>query len=215
MGTTQLGLYNAALLHIGQRALSSVAEDSESRRIIDAAYNSVIEECLAAGQWNFAKRTVEIDSDTGLVPNFGFREVFAKPIDWVRTLAFADDEYQQNPLTDHQYKDEGETWLTDITPIYVSYVSNDSGYGLDLSRWPQPFVLYVEYTLAERICLKLTASEALAKKLEMKRRFAKRNALNFDVMNEGTRLPPMGSVTSARMGQHSRRDRGRRNRLIG
>jgi hypothetical protein len=215
VAATQLGIYNAALLHLGQRALSSVAEDNESRRVLDNAYSNVVAECLAAGQWNFAKRTVQVESDTGITPNFGHREVFSKPTDWVRTLALADDEYLQHPLSDLAYKDEGATWLTDVTPIYVTYVSNDTGYGMDLTQWPQPFVLYVELVLAERVCMKLTASEALSKKLALKVRFAKRNALNFDVMNEGIRLPPAGSVVTARLGGNSRRDRGRRDRLTG
>jgi hypothetical protein len=212
---TQLGVYNSALQHLGQRILSSVSEDNESRRVIDNVYAQVVAECLSAGQWNFAKRTVSVASDTGITPNFGYSEVFSKPTDWVRTLALADDEYLRNPLSDAAYKDEGSTWLADVTPLYVTYVSSDTGYGMFLSAWPALFTLFVELTLAERVCMKLTSDKGLRKDLEIKRRFAKRNALNFDVMNEGTRYPPPGSVVSARLGGSSRSDRGSRSRLIG
>lgn len=212
---TQLGVYNRALLHLGQRILSSVNETNESRTILDQFYESTLALCLAAGQWNFAKRTVQVDSDTGITPNFGFSEVFAKPTDWVRTLALSDDEFALNPLSDVQYKDEGSVWLTNITPLYVTYVSNGASYGTDLTKWPEPFTLYVEYVLAEKACMKITANLKLQASLEKKIRFAKRNALNYDIMNEGTRLPPTGRVVGARLSGSVNRERGRRDRLIG
>jgi hypothetical protein len=212
---TQLGIYNNALLHLGQQKLSSVSESVESRRVLDSFYDQVVALCLASGQWNFAKRTVKVAADTGITPNFGFSEVFAKPSDWVRTMALTDDEYALHPLLDTQYKDEGSVWLSDVTPIYVTYVSNGASYGTDLTKWPEPFTEYVEYVLAEKACLKLTADKALQKSLERTVRFKKRNALNFDVMNEGTRIAPSGRVVTSRLAGSFNRERGRRDRLTG
>jgi hypothetical protein len=212
---TKLGIYNKALFHLGQQKLSALSEVQESRYALDLFYDDVVESCLSAGQWNFAKRTVEIASDTGITPNFGYSEVFAKPSDWVRTMALADDEYGQHALLDTQYKDEGAVWLSDVTPLYVTYVSNGASYGLDLDKWPEPFTEFVEYTLAEKICLRLTSDVKLHAMLEKKLRFKKRSALNFDVMNEGTRIPPSGRVVTARLAGSFNRERGRRDRLIG
>lgn len=69
---TKLGLYNGALREMGERRLDTLTERGESRRVLDDVYDDVIEDCLAAGSWNFATETVKLDADTGVAPNFGF-----------------------------------------------------------------------------------------------------------------------------------------------
>lgn len=213
MAATQLGIYNGALLALGERRLSSVAEDTEARRELDGAYADVLAECLAAGGWNFAMETVQVDADTGVTPSFGFRNVFAKPSDWVRTHALSDDEYFGAPLT--QYYDDVNFWSSDANPIYVRYVSNDTGLGLEMTRWPRMFTRFVELELAVRVCERLTQNTSLRERLEKDRDKARRTALNHDTMNEAQpKFMPSGSFTRSRWGAVGG-DRGNRNRLIG
>ena len=138
---TKLGLMNAALIECGDRVLASETEAVESRRILDKVYDDVLAECLSAGEWNFAVRPVQVDADTGISPNFGKTEVFAKPSDWVRTFAVSGDENFAYPLTD--YEDEVDRWVSNISPMYIKYVSNDASYGLLLTAWPRAFTRYV------------------------------------------------------------------------
>ena len=130
VGTTKLKLYNAALIEVGDRTIASLTENVESRRIIDEVYDRVLEQCLSEGSWNFAIRPIKVAADTGIEPNFGFTEIFAKPTDWIKTTGVSLDDRWSAPLT--HYHDDLDYWAADSSPLYIRYVSNDSSYGLNL-----------------------------------------------------------------------------------
>lgn len=210
---TKLGLFNAALVELGHRRLSDTGEAVEAGREMVDVYPRVVSECLAAGSWNFAMETIEAAADTGVTPNFGFAKVFAKPSDWVRTIGVSEDEYLTRPLT--QYYDDANYWSADSTPIYIRYVSNDTGLGFELNRWPPTFTRFVELELAARLAKKLTQSDSLAEQIKEDRDKARKRALNNDAMNEpNPKFPPAGRWTTARSGG-SGGDRGSRGSLTG
>ena len=133
MATTRLKLYNEALItFLGERALGSLAENREPRRVLDAVWdNGAIDYCLEQGLWNFATRAQQITYSPSVEPPFGYRYAFTKPDDYVRTAAVCSDERFNCPLT--QYADEGGFWFADLDTLYVKYVSDDDQYGYDLS----------------------------------------------------------------------------------
>lgn len=211
---TKLGLYNGALREMGERRLDTLTERGESRRVLDDVYDDVIEDCLAAGSWNFATETVKLDADTGVAPNFGFDEVFAKPSDWVRTHAISSNEDFATPLMN--YYDDGDIFSANVTPIYVRYVSNDTGQGLFLDRWPRSFTRYVELELAARSARRLTQGKGDLDDIRKERDRARLNALNNDAMNEpNPKFPPAGSWTVSRQSRHNTRDLRKRSSLTG
>ena len=211
--TTKLQLFNGALIALGHRRLTDTGEGVEAGRELNAAYSQVRAECIAAGSWNFAMETVKLDADTGVTPSFGYTEVFAKPSDWVRTMGVSLDEHLSQPLL--HYYDDDTIWSADSTPIYVRYVSNDTGLGYDLSRWPAHFARFVELELAARVGFKLTQNGGLVEKVEERRDVARKKALNVNAMNDAQpKFPPPGSWTMARWGRGGN-DRGSRGSLIG
>lgn len=213
MATTKQELYSGALLELGARK-ALTTENVEARRALDEVYDRVVEECLEAGSWNFAMETIKAVSDTGVTPEFGFSEVFAKPTDWVRTHGISQDEYLAYPLL--QYYDDSNFWSADSSPIYVRYVSSDTGLGLDLNRWPRSFSRYVELELASRVCMRLTGDKGLKDSIDILRDKAKTKALNKDAMDEpNPKFKPSGSWTRSRSGRTSNDDRGNRGSLIG
>jgi len=196
---TQLGLYNAALTEVGDRALVSLDENREPRRVLDTVYADTVRDCLEQGQWNFALRSVRLDADGDVTPAFGFAHIFDKPDDWVRTVGLSASETFAPPLA--RYHDEAGVWAADMTPIFARYVSSGGAYGLDLNAWPRSFARLVELTLAFRVCERLAHSGGLAQRLARDAGDALRIALNRDAMNEAPpRLRPPGAWTRARAG---------------
>lgn len=210
---TKLGLFNSALTEIGHVNLVDTGEAVEAGRVLNEVYTRVVDDCLAVGSWNFATETIKATADTGVTPNFGFTEVFAKPSDWVRTVAVSGDEYFSFPLT--QYFDDVNFWSADLSPIYIRYVSDDTGMGYELTRWPASFTRYVELELAARVCSRLTESDSRLGNIRDDRDKARTRALNEDAMNEPQpKFPPTGSWNRSRWGR-SGGDRGNRGSLIG
>lgn len=211
---TKLQLFNAALDELGETNVADTGEVIASGIALVERYDRVVADCLATGSWNFAMETIQADADTGVTPAFGFAKVFAKPSDWVNTVAISGDPYFSFPLT--QYFDDANFWSADYTPIYVRYVSNDTGLGLDLTRWTPAFTRFVELALADRVCSRITQSDTLRERVEKRLKDARTRALAEDALNEPQpKFPPPGSWTMSRGGSRGSRERGNRSTLIG
>lgn len=201
--TSRLGLYNAAAIEIGETIYASLTEDRESRYILDQVYGDVLELACESGQWNFAERTVQIDNDASVTPGFGMTYAFAKPSDWIRTTGLGSGPVVNDaPL--RRYEDDQIYWYADITPIYVRYVSDDTDFGMNLGAWPATFTRFVVLSLADRICEKVTQSEAKKERIAKDLKKAKRDAMSKDAMRDATRNPPAGSWVRSRLGMANR-----------
>lgn len=211
---TRLQCYNSALLLLGERSIASLSENREPRRLLDHVWDvGAIDYCLEQGQWKFATRTVQIDSDPSIDPDFGYQFGFAKPDDFIRTAAVCADGYFNSPVD--QYSDEAGYWFADIDPLYVKYVSNDSQFGGDLSLWPQSFVKYFSAYLAGEICEKLTQSATKKAALEKLADDLLKKALSKDAMAGPSVQLPSGSWVRSRRGGGSREGRGNSRSLTG
>lgn len=152
--TDKLGLYNRALLYLGERPIASLTEDRKPRRALDVAFNTdFINEILSEGLWNFAARRDTFEAEAPPAP-LGFSYAFAKPVDWIRTYSIATDAAFMIPLV--KFEDEQGFWLANNATIYVKYVSNDEDYGGDLSLWSPKFTLYAAAMLAASACSAIT-----------------------------------------------------------
>lgn len=214
MATSRIDIYNDALLIIGERFLSSLTEDREPRRLLDHVWNNDgVRDCLESGQWYFATRTIRIDFDPGVDPEFGYRYAFEKPSDWVLTSALSADEFFEVPL--NSYFDEADYWYADLTVLFVRYISIDGGYGFDFSRWPKKFTKFVSAHFASEIIQKIDPERYDAVMKIRDKRLT--DAKNNDAMADPPQFPAQGSwsISRSRGYSTSRRDRGNRGSLIG
>jgi hypothetical protein len=217
MTTTQLSLYNGALLEIGERRLSTVTDNVESRRVLDDVWDEgAVDHCLKQGEWMFASRSQEIAKHISVTPSFGFANAFSIPSDHIRTIMLATDEYFQCPLTafTSNFETAGQYWYADIDPLYVRYVSNDSGYGGDKSLWTTDFIQAVQTYLASRVCLRLTQNAERSRELKSASLQSFRNAATLSAMEGPPKSFPTSSFVRARLGGYNR-ERGNANQIIG
>jgi len=214
MSTSKLLIYNAALTICGERQIADLTEDREPRRLLDTVWdNQGVDTCLEMAQWHFAMRSVRLDYDADVTPDYGFRRAFSKPTDWVITSSLCSDEYFKTPLT--RYVDESDYWYSDIDEIYVRFVSNDTGYGNDLSLWPGTFADYVAAHFATKIIMKLTSDERKRESVMVWEEKALKKAKNKSAMAGPQQFPAPGNWVSSRSRLGSRSDRGNRGQLIG
>ena len=194
MGTTQLQLYNLALLHVTDRNLSATSDAVSARYALDDAYAGALDHCLSQGYWNFAMRQSEETDDAA--SDIGYAYSFAKPADCVRLYNLYADASLSSPLL--RYEDRGGKWHAELDTLYAVYVSNHAtlGGGL-LSAWPQLFTDYAALYLARMICNRVGAGALFGKLAELEVR-ALRKALAVDGMDEPVRFPPTGGWASAR-----------------
>lgn len=215
MTTSRLTIYNNALLECGERELASLSENREPRRLLDRVWDGgAVDYCLGQGLWKFAKRTLELSPESSIAPDFGYQNAYEIPSDFIRTASLSADEYMQTPLL--QYTQEQSYWFADVSPIYVSYVSNGASYGGDMSLWPMDFVRYMEAYLASMIIRRLSQNDSDWDRLFKLAAFRLKEARSSDAMESPTAFPPAGSWVSARRGRAAGRyDRGNRGSLTG
>ncbi len=211
----RLRLYNGALELCGERSLADLSEVREPRRLLDDVWDrGGVLRCLAQGQWGFATRTVRLDYDPSLEPEFGYRRGFDQPDDFITTVALCSDESFLTPLL--RYTFEAGFWFADCDQIFLSYVSDDEAYGLDWALWSEPFKEFVEAYFAFRIVHRLTQDKERIVLVAKNLKSARLEAKNHDMQQKPTRFPPPGSWTTARTGgRSSGRDGGTLGRLIG
>ena len=214
MTVTQLSLYNGALLELGERRLSALTDETESRRALDDVWagGDIKDFWLQQGHWNFAMRTVELTYSPSITPGFGYQFAFDKPDDWVRTSAISADEYFRVPLND--YYDEQQFWFCDYETLYVRYVSNDEDFGYDMTHWPPSFVRWIETYLAYRVAVRVTGSTSVREDMYKLQQRMLVEARSHDAMNDPTGFPPSGSWVRSRSAG-TFKDRGNRRSLIG
>lgn len=214
--TSRLNLYNSTMLECKERKLASLSVNEPARRYLDEVWdNGWVDDCLSAGMWIHAKRSVRLDPETSVATLFGRQYAFATPTDHIRTMEFCSDEFFKCPLLQ---VDVGKGyWFADMTPIYVSYVSNDAVYGNDLSKWPAEFTTYAMFFGAWRVHPKLTGTKVDRDELYKNMEKAKLAALSSCAMELPTKFMPAGTFVSSRLAGRngSGYDRGSRRSLYG
>jgi hypothetical protein len=186
--------------HLGERALASLSENREPRRVLDYYWSGAVGYALAQGLWRFARRSVQQDASSTVVPAFGFNFAFPYPTDWIRTQILSTSPNLDPPLL--QYRDEGNYIYADATPIYLSYISADPQYGMNIGAWPDNFVRYMGFQLAFLACNRITNDKVDIDRLEKRMDKARRNAKASDAMNDPPGLPPVPFWARARRGAY-------------
>lgn len=197
--TSKLLLANGALRLLKERQLT-LSELTTNAREPARNFNAIwedgaLDDCLEAGQWKFASRTVRLDASPSVVVEFGFQYAFEKPGDFVRTIGMWSDDRCTSPLRD--CREEGGYWFTNQETIFVTYVSNDAAFGGDMSLWPPGFTKFVQAHIASEIAGPLASEGVEILKL---RKMQLTDALSTDAMADPSRSLPVGSWVKARAG---------------
>jgi hypothetical protein len=196
--TTKLKLYNKALRHLSTIRLNSLTENRKERYELDAIYDDTLQQCLEEGLWKFASRTVMLDADTAVQPDFGYDYAFSRPTDYVRMMGFTSDEYLKTEITD--WVDENNVWYAATTPIYLRYVSNGATYGLDLAKYPEYYAEWVGIKLALNSALPITRERSDRNDLlTLDTRWLSKSQ-KLGAVNEPVKTRPAGRLVNARRG---------------
>ncbi len=172
------------------------------RRLLDESYDEAVRYLLEQGLWNFAMRTVSIESETDVEPAYGYSYTFEMPDDYIRLGKIADNGTLWPTLED--YLQEGNYWHANIDPLYVQYVSDGTSYGANQALWPATFRRALEAYLALEIAphaprMSGRGIDSLRERYLMMLRDARAK----DAVNQAAERPPPGRLVKARLGNFS------------
>jgi hypothetical protein len=195
--TIKLRIYNAALGHIGERKLDTLAESREPRHVLDTYYDTVKNYCLEQGAWKFAGVLEQLDASSSVAPDFGFSNAFTKPSGWLRTIQISDSPSLEPAL--ERFTEVSTFWYADSDPLYVYYISNAATAGGEEANWSAAFENYVALRLAAQVCTRLSGAESRQAVLEKQERKALAAARNLNQSANAPVYTPSGSWVTSRM----------------
>lgn len=122
MAVSKLGIYNDALIKVGEDVLDNITEDRDSRYALDAVYDAgAVKLCLEKVQPRFAVKTAAL---TQAASSTAYTYSYALPSDFITVVGvFADADLDQE-IT--RYVQDGSALLTDSATVYLRYVWNES-----------------------------------------------------------------------------------------
>lgn len=198
MATSQLNLYNGALLACGEERLSSLTEAREARFCLDEVWaDGAVLYALQQGLWKFATKTISIANEPAITPAFGYGYGFQIPDDYVRLVGLSANEFFNPPLND--YDDNAGFWFANFPTLFVAYVSNDPSYGFNFGLWTPAFTEWVKLYLGVKISPRVVADDDKIDRLEKREANALMNAKTKDAFEQATKFLPTGSWVRARM----------------
>jgi hypothetical protein len=206
--TTQLALYKEAALILREPASTlTVSTDSVLVNALNDVWAEARSFTLESGRWNFAARSVALESDTDAEPEFGYSFSFQKPSDYKNLIALSGSATFYPAFGANEYRDEGERWYANVDPLYASIVSDDAAFGGDLSLWPDVVAKALQYELAFRVAPHVTnwGQDALDR-LEKQKERALRKARSWDAAKQPPEQPSPGRLASARRGRSAWRE---------
>jgi hypothetical protein len=123
--TSAVQICSNALLLLGDKPISSFAENNDRTRLVSSIYAMKRDKVLRLNDWKCAIKR-EILSPDATAPGFEWGYRFALPADWIRTLSVGESRELQD-----DYEQEGRYLLLNRNACYLRYIYQNE----DESTW--------------------------------------------------------------------------------
>lgn len=194
---TKLELYNGALGHLGPTRLADLDENRPDRYELDAAWDSTCATMLASGLWRHALRTQQLGPDEDVGAAFGLAYAYPLPDDWVRLRLISPNEDQRDE--DMTFRIEAGYIRSAHAELFVTYVSDDEDFGMDMAQWPALFCNAFEAELAYKSGLPITKEKGTKNDLLIVKKRMLLEAKRVHAVDERVKGKPLSSWATSRL----------------
>ena len=152
MALDQLGIFNDALLLIGERSLSSLTEPRETQRRLTEVWEfGAVNYCLELVKPSFAHQVVRLNSPSPSTLD-GFNFSHSLPAEYVTTVGvFEDGELDQRV---DRFLIQNRALLTDYDDVYLRFITN----AYPIANWDPSFARVVSAYLAREMAERINAT---------------------------------------------------------
>jgi len=153
--SSRVSIANLALTVLGADRITSLEDNSENARRLNAIYDYCVEDVLRAHPWNFAviRAQLALLSST---PAFGYDYEYQLPTDCLRLL-----EINNGTTLLTEYKVEGRKVLCNYDTVYCKYIGNVT----DPNQYTSQFLFVLSSRLASELAYAITNNKALAEEV--------------------------------------------------
>lgn len=152
---SRVSIANLALTVLGADRITSLEDNSENARRLNAIFDYCLEDLLRAHPWNFAiiRRQLAVLSTT---PIFEYDYEFQLPGDCLRVIEVSDG---TNLITD--FKIEGRKLLADDSSVSIKYIAKV----IDPNQYTSQFIYVFASRLAAEIAYAVTNNKSTAEQM--------------------------------------------------
>lgn len=187
---TKTEICNTALQKIGAGRITSISQDTNPARVLNALFDIVRQSELRQHPWSFAITRTSIAADAE-EPEFGKAYSYTLPALCLRVLP----PYPEMNLADLDWEIEGRQIYTDETaPLYLRYIQDVT----DTAQWDALFVDAFATKLAFEACEELTQSNSKKEGLRTDYDQAIKRAKRTNAIERTAQVPPDDSWVTVR-----------------
>lgn len=155
MALDQLGIYNDALLLVGERALDNITEAREPRYKLDAAWDlGAVDFCLELIKPRFATLTAKLNTPSASSVH-DLDSVHTLPSTYVTVVGVFSDAKLDQKI--ERYFIEGNTLVCEYATVYLRYTSDSASNAI--STWSPSFARVVSAYLSRDIANRLNPED--------------------------------------------------------
>jgi hypothetical protein len=157
---SETSIINSAIRKVGAGRITSRLDGSRNANIANDLYDVVLENLLRSHNWNWAKTEAELArSGTAPILSGGFKYIYAKPADWLRTIAAYDNNAGLGRVS-YQLKASG--YYTSAEKFFIDYVRLET----DPNQMTADFREAFAFELAMQMSTPIKAGKAIRDRLE-------------------------------------------------
>jgi hypothetical protein len=197
--TSSVGICNQALVKIGAERITSLLDDDENAKVLNAIYEVKRDAELTAHPWTFAIKRAQIPASS-TAPAFGWARSFPLPADYLTLVEVGEDYTFYDSDTGALFALEsdpatgGMSILTDQpSPLNIRYIFKVENPG----RYPATFVESFACRLAAEITERRSQSLSKRQQAWDEYKFAIRTARRMNAIEQPAKRIPAGSWVRA------------------
>jgi hypothetical protein len=193
MGYSKVELANQALDHLGKDSISSLTENSNAARKLNAAFNRSIYSVLSRSHWTFAQKLQSLASVTNdWEERWAYK--YDLPNDYIGAVRLVDNIDEPN-REGPKFQVLGGALYTDERTAKLRYVYQT----VDTLSFPQPFLDACALMLAKNVAMPLTRKVSIRDRLQQEFEYYLGLAIEQDAGQEPTTyIPSDGGYLSSR-----------------
>lgn len=152
---SRVSISNLALTILGADRITSLEDNSENARRLNAIYDYCLEDVLRSHPWNFSMSRQQL-ARLSTTPIYGYDYEYQLPGNCLRPIVVSDG---TNLITD--YKIESRKLLCDYTDVYIKFISNVA----DPNQYTSQFIFVLSSRLAAEIAYAVTNNKSTAEQM--------------------------------------------------
>ena len=200
---SSIDIINLALSKLGAERITSLTDGTQEAITANLFYNPIRKELLSQHNWSFARKRASLAALVD-APAYGFKYQYELPSDFLSLISITEyfpphnyDTIRNNNNSDYSIE-EGRILTDNEAPLKMLYTFDV----VDTEKFSPSFAIYLSTSLAMHMCEQITQSNTKKQILLQEMDKKRREAVNFDRMQQPPQYLDGGSWEDSRINNY-------------